>query len=90
MDDNEAPTFEPDLIRAIFKHIWIKKAQERERNGFPNTEAGDSEVGAGTSKKNRPTSEAIQRAGTIAEAEGSTMIEPTHLERILPQLLLDF
>ncbi|MBA0656776.1 hypothetical protein Goklo_009108, partial [Gossypium klotzschianum] len=35
-------------------------------------------------------SEAIQRAGTIAEAEGSTMIEPTHLERILPQLLLDF
>ncbi|KAH1074664.1 hypothetical protein J1N35_026992 [Gossypium stocksii] len=108
MDDNETPTFEPDLIRAIFKHIWIKKAQERERNGFPNTETGDSEVGAGTSKKNRPTSantnalklscellrifisEAIQRAGTIAEAEGSTMIEPTHLERILPQLLLDF
>ncbi|XP_039046950.1 protein MHF2 homolog isoform X2 [Hibiscus syriacus] len=90
MDDNGAPTFEQDLIRAIFKHIWVKKAQERERNEFPNTEAVDSEVGAGTSKKNRPTSEAVQRAGTIAEAEGSTKIEPTHLERILPQLLLDF
>lgn len=34
--------------------------------------------------------EAIQRAATIAEAEGSTKIEATHLERILPQLLLDF
>lgn len=34
--------------------------------------------------------EAIQRAAVIAEAEGSTKIEPTHLERVLPQLLLDF
>lgn len=34
--------------------------------------------------------EAIQRAATIAEAEGSIKIEATHLERILPQLLLDF
>ncbi|KAK3014842.1 hypothetical protein RJ639_008769 [Escallonia herrerae] len=34
--------------------------------------------------------EAIQRASTIAEAEGVSKIEATHLERILPQLLLDF
>lgn len=34
--------------------------------------------------------EAIQRAAAIAEAEGSFKIEATHLERILPQLLLDF
>uniref|UniRef100_A0A803KQC8 Centromere protein X n=1 Tax=Chenopodium quinoa TaxID=63459 RepID=A0A803KQC8_CHEQI len=34
--------------------------------------------------------EAIQRAATIAEAEGLSQIEGTHLERILPQLLLDF
>lgn len=34
--------------------------------------------------------EAVQRASTIAEAEGGTKIEATHLERILPQLLLDF
>ncbi|GMH01210.1 hypothetical protein Nepgr_003049 [Nepenthes gracilis] len=34
--------------------------------------------------------EAIQRSATIAEAEGLTEIEATHLERILPQLLLDF
>lgn len=34
--------------------------------------------------------EAVQRAATIAEAEGVSKIEATHLERILPQLLLDF
>ncbi|RXH96149.1 hypothetical protein DVH24_008649 [Malus domestica] len=77
-------------------------------------DALDGETGAGTSKKNRPTSgfnhiiangnalklscellrnfttEAVQRAATIAEAEGVSKIEPTHLERVLPQLLLDF
>ncbi|MBA0685178.1 hypothetical protein Goari_026716 [Gossypium aridum] len=26
-NDNETPIFEPDLIRAIFKQIWIRKAQ---------------------------------------------------------------
>ncbi|KAL4397026.1 Centromere protein X [Arachis hypogaea] len=34
--------------------------------------------------------EAVQRAAAVAEAEGSTQIEPSHLEFILPQLLLDF
>lgn len=34
--------------------------------------------------------EAVERAATIAEAEGASTIEPTHLERVLPQLLLDF
>ncbi|XP_073008189.1 protein MHF2 homolog isoform X3 [Typha latifolia] len=34
--------------------------------------------------------EAVQRAAIIAEAEGIDNIEPTHLERVLPQLLLDF
>uniref|UniRef100_A0A453C7V7 Centromere protein X n=1 Tax=Aegilops tauschii subsp. strangulata TaxID=200361 RepID=A0A453C7V7_AEGTS len=34
--------------------------------------------------------EAVQRCAVIAEAEGATTIEPTHLERVLPQLLLDF
>lgn len=34
--------------------------------------------------------EAVQRAAAIAEAEGTDKIEATHLERILPQLLLDF
>lgn len=34
--------------------------------------------------------EAVQRAAAVAEAEGASEIEPTHLEIILPQLLLDF
>ncbi|KAI9108836.1 hypothetical protein K1719_020141 [Acacia pycnantha] len=34
--------------------------------------------------------EAIQRAAAIAEREGTNQIEATHLESILPQLLLDF
>ncbi|KAI9108736.1 hypothetical protein K1719_020041 [Acacia pycnantha] len=34
--------------------------------------------------------EAIHRAVAIAEREGTNQIEATHLESILPQLLLDF
>ncbi|KAH9576935.1 hypothetical protein CY35_01G188700 [Sphagnum magellanicum] len=34
--------------------------------------------------------EAVQRMAIIAEGEGLSTIEGTHLERILPQLLLDF
>ncbi|KAK9926761.1 hypothetical protein M0R45_023974 [Rubus argutus] len=104
MEDNN--TFETDLIHAIFKLVWSRRALERQM--LEGTDALDCEVGAGTSKKNRPTSananalklscellrnfvtEAVQRAATIAEAEGADKIEATHLERILPQLLLDF
>ncbi|XP_058102050.1 protein MHF2 homolog isoform X1 [Magnolia sinica] len=98
--------FDPDLIHAIFKFVWSTKTPERERN--EDVEIVDIEVGAGTSKKNRPATanlnalklscellrmfvtEAVQRAAIIAEAEGNVKIEATHLERILPQLLLDF
>jgi centromere protein X len=34
--------------------------------------------------------EAINRAASVAEAESSPTIEPVHIEKILPQLLLDF
>ncbi|XP_057725756.1 protein MHF2 homolog isoform X1 [Arachis stenosperma] len=94
------------LIHAILKRVWTARTLERER--IEANEALDSEAGAGTSKKSRPTSvngnalklscelvrvfvtEAVQRAAAVAEAEGSTQIEPSHLEFILPQLLLDF
>ncbi|XP_061364884.1 protein MHF2 homolog [Gastrolobium bilobum] len=102
----EEATFEFDLIHCILKRVWSLRALERE-NVEPS-DALDSEVGVGTSKKNRPTSananalkltcellrvfvsEAVQRAAAIAEAEGVSQIEATHLECILPQLLLDF
>ncbi|CAI8609816.1 unnamed protein product [Vicia faba] len=103
----EEPTFEPDLIHSIMKRIWTLRTLERE-NVATNDAALDSEVGAGSSKKNRTTSanasalkltcellrifvtEAVQRAVAIAETEGDGQIEATHLESILPQLLLDF
>ncbi|KAJ6418164.1 hypothetical protein OIU84_001535 [Salix udensis] len=102
----EEVTFDPGLIQAIFKHIWTRRALEREKN--EGNDGTDGEVGAGTSKRTRTTSansnavklscellrifitEAVQRSAMIAEAEGAGKIEGTHLERILPQLLLDF
>ncbi|XP_010663066.1 protein MHF2 homolog isoform X2 [Vitis vinifera] len=86
--DNANTRFDPDLIHAIFKLVWSRTALEREKN--EGADPLECEVGAATSKKNRPTSEAVERAATIAEAEGVNKIEATHLERILPQLLLDF
>ncbi|XP_076931964.1 protein MHF2 homolog [Bidens hawaiensis] len=92
--------FDQDVINAIFKFVWSKKAID--------ADTSKAEERPGTSKKNRPTSanpnavrlsckllrlfvtEAVQRAATIAEAEGGDKIEVTHLERVLPQLLLDF
>ncbi|CAL2261233.1 unnamed protein product [Prunus armeniaca] len=50
----EENTFEPDLVDAIFKLVWSNRALERQM--IEGTDALDCEVGAGTSKKNRPTS----------------------------------
>ncbi|KAK1270301.1 hypothetical protein QJS04_geneDACA004247 [Acorus gramineus] len=88
--------FDPDLIDAIFKLVWKRKKKGPPSAAFVGsekiggTDVVDAEDEVGTSKKNRPTTEAVQRAAIIAEAEGISKIEATHLERILPQLLLDF
>ncbi|KAL8529891.1 hypothetical protein ACS0TY_007090 [Phlomoides rotata] len=94
-----------ELIRAIFRGVWERRGAEREKNQLSETEAeaGPSttkrsrltSVNANALKLSCEllrvfVTEAIQRAATIAEAEGSLKIEATHLERILPQLLLDF
>eukprot|EP00850_Spirogloea_muscicola_P025213 SM002465S08161 [mRNA] locus=s2465:449:1135:+ [translate_table: standard] len=34
--------------------------------------------------------ELVQRAAIVAESEGDSIIEVSHIERVLPQLLLDF
>ncbi|PIA51518.1 hypothetical protein AQUCO_01100399v1 [Aquilegia coerulea] len=52
--EHKTETFDPDLIHAILKLVWTKKALERERNQGP--ENLNNEVEAATSKKNRPTS----------------------------------
>ncbi|CAM0904147.1 unnamed protein product [Alopecurus aequalis] len=94
-------TFSPDLIHAIFKHVWSRRT---ERGG--DDEVIEIEPAPETSRRSRSTTAnasalqvscellrmfvAVQRCAVIAEAEGTTTIEPTHLERVLPQLLLDF
>ncbi|GAB2269743.1 FANCM-MHF complex subunit Mhf2 [Dionaea muscipula] len=99
-------TFDPDLINAIYKLVWRRGALEREKNEFAEAlesegGAGTSKKNRLTSANANAlklssellrlfVTEAIQRAAIIAEAEGLTKIEATHLERILPQLLLDF
>ncbi|KAK3142273.1 hypothetical protein QOZ80_4BG0344460 [Eleusine coracana subsp. coracana] len=102
----DAETFDPELIHAIFKLVWKRRAEKA--GGGGSDDVIDVEPAPETSKRNRSTTanasalkvscellrifvtEAIQRSAFIAKAEGSTVIEPTHLERILPQLLLDF
>ncbi|KAL2465419.1 hypothetical protein Adt_41270 [Abeliophyllum distichum] len=102
----EENTFDPDLIRAIFNLVWKKRAAEREKNERTETVEAEMGVGTSKKNRLTSANanalklscellrlfvtEAIQRAATIAEAEGSNKIEATHLERILPQLLLDF
>ncbi|KAL3824911.1 hypothetical protein ACJIZ3_020940 [Penstemon smallii] len=101
----EENAFDPELIREIFRIVWQRRASEREKNQLSQNEAeagaNTSKKGRLTSANANAlklscellrlfVKEAIQRAATIAEAEGSLKIEATHLERILPQLLLDF
>ncbi|CAO2162499.1 unnamed protein product [Urochloa humidicola] len=103
-NSHAAETFDPDLIHAIFKLVWKRRAEK----GGGGNEDIDVEPAPETSRRNRSTTanagalkvscellrifitEAIQRSAFIAEAEDSAVIEPTHLERVLPQLLLDF
>ncbi|GER53197.1 centromere protein X [Striga asiatica] len=101
----EENTFDRDLIRAIFRLVWERRVAERDKNQLPEPEAESGPSTSKRSRLTSANanalklscellrlfvSEAIQRAATIAEAEGSLKIEATHLERILPQLLLDF
>ncbi|KAG0466075.1 hypothetical protein HPP92_017655 [Vanilla planifolia] len=98
-------TFDDGLIDSIFKLVWSRKATETNEDTEvvnANTEAaGKSKKNRPTTANSRAlkvscelvrifVTEAIQRAAMIAEAEGSRKIEATHLERILPQFLLDF
>ncbi|KAL8256448.1 hypothetical protein R6Q59_031515 [Mikania micrantha] len=98
--------FDPDLIDAIFKLVWSKTAIEREKNEDGETSKGEERAGTSKKNRPTSANsnavrlscellrlfvrEAVQRAAIIAEAEGGSKIEATHLERILPQLLLDF
>uniref|UniRef100_A0A0D9W6B1 Centromere protein X n=1 Tax=Leersia perrieri TaxID=77586 RepID=A0A0D9W6B1_9ORYZ len=98
-------TFDPDLIHAIFKLVWSRRgergggagdevvevepvAETSRRNRSATANASALKVSCELLRIF--VTEAVQRSAFIAEAEGTTKIEPTHLERVLPQLLLDF
>ncbi|WOG89183.1 hypothetical protein DCAR_0208419 [Daucus carota subsp. sativus] len=86
MSDN----FDPDLIQAIFKLIWSKNALAGTSKKNRPTSANSSALKMSCELLRLFVTEAVQRAAAIAEAEGASKIQATHLERILPQLLLDF
>ncbi|CAA6664123.1 unnamed protein product [Spirodela intermedia] len=97
-------SFDPELMHSVFKLVWSKKSEKNGDTGIINDDevaAGTSKKSRQTTANPNAlkvscelvrifVTEAIERAAVIAEAEGSTKIEPTHLERVLPQLLLDF
>ncbi|XP_068647734.1 protein MHF2 homolog isoform X2 [Aristolochia californica] len=97
--------FDPDFIHAIFKRVWSRKSLEREANEDVEMVGAEVGVGTSKKKRFTTANSnalklscellklfvtAVNRAAIIAEAEGISKIEATHLERILPQLLLDF
>ncbi|XP_076917487.1 protein MHF2 homolog, partial [Bidens hawaiensis] len=78
--------------RAKIEDADTSKAEERPGTSKKNrhTSANPNAVRLSCKLLRLFVTEAVQRAATIAEAEGGDKIEVTHLERVLPQLLLDF
>ncbi|EES12386.1 protein MHF2 homolog [Sorghum bicolor] len=104
-DSSAAETFDPDLIHDIFKLVWRRRAGKGGGGGNEDIDAEPAPETSRRNRSTTANanalkvscellrifvSEAIQRSAFIAEAEDGTVIEPTHLERVLPQLLLDF
>nr|ABK25363.1 unknown [Picea sitchensis] len=104
MEDYPNP-FNPETIHELFKLVWSQtnKARAQKEGGETELEVGaaaSKKTRTTTANSNALklsceflrlfVTEAVQRAAIVAEVEGSTQIEGTHLERILPQLLLDF
>ncbi|GLJ07652.1 hypothetical protein SUGI_0071750 [Cryptomeria japonica] len=103
--ENRPSAFNPDTINELFKLVWTQTSKERaqKEEGEAETEVGavalkksrTTTVNANALKLSCEllrlfVTETVQRTAIVAEAEGITQIEGTHLERILPQLLLDF
>ncbi|TVU15550.1 hypothetical protein EJB05_39075, partial [Eragrostis curvula] len=86
-----------ELVHAIFKLVWRRRAERSSGGGgddvadgepAPETSRRNRSTSANASALKVScellrifVTEAIQRSAFIAEAEESTVIEPTHLER---------
>ncbi|XP_066342891.1 protein MHF2 homolog [Miscanthus floridulus] len=105
-NSSAAETFDPELIHAVFKLVWQRRSGKGDGGGneegidvepAPETSRRNRSTTANANALKVScklprifVTEAIQRSAFIAEAEDGTVIEPTRLERVLPQLLLDF
>jgi len=69
-------------VEQIMKNVW------KEKKG--NMKVGKDSLALSAELLNVFITEAINRSAQIAKTEGSPTIELAHLEKILPQLLLDF
>ncbi|CAN1291415.1 Protein MHF2 homolog [Linum perenne] len=73
----EEANLEPGLINEIFKHVWTRTSQEREKKESNDAPMENDAVtgGAGTSKKNRPTSANANALKLSAELIGIFIAE---------------
>ncbi|XP_031478566.1 protein MHF2 homolog isoform X6 [Nymphaea colorata] len=83
--------FDAETVHEIFKLVWRRKTQggASKKRRRPTT-ANANALKLSCELLRIFVAEAVQRAAIIAEAEGLEKVEATHLERVLPQLLLDF
>ncbi|CAK9256449.1 unnamed protein product [Sphagnum jensenii] len=97
--------FQPDTVHEIFKLVWGQLASKgryfsdifSDFFSFNGKSLGSQLCSTNANALKLSCEllrlfvcEAVQRVAIIAEGEGLSTIEGTHLERILPQLLLDF
>jgi len=91
-------TFNPKLVEALLRKHW-----QADTAGDHTTLSGLSQPAPAPPVKISPEAvqlcaealrlfvkEAVDRAGEEASCSGDDMVEPSHVEQILAQLLLDF
>lgn len=78
-DSGSGPRFKPETVGAVFQRNWSDK-----------TKASNDALKLSAEYMRCFVLEAAHRAAETAKAEGVTRVEPHHLEKVLPQLLLDF
>ena len=72
----------PELLLEVFRISWAKERARKEQKKR-------SEI-VGGAVMDSFLKEVVQRAAAAAVEDGETLVTEVHLERVLPQLLLDF
>ncbi|ORX49089.1 centromere protein X-like protein [Hesseltinella vesiculosa] len=80
MDDDTSATIAPETMNSIMKTKW---KDER-------TKANNAALQTASEYMRLFTKEAVARAAEQASSENKTTITVSHLEKVLPQLMLDF